>query len=388
MRYLWYSMYGFATTLAIYAIFFRQPAAPVPNPQTPPPGTTAVVTPADKPNAQVQIALILDTSSSMDGLVAQARTQVWDMVAEMQLDDNDKERTVEVALYQYGNNRISKRQGFIEQLAPLTTDLDRVSVKLHGLRTSGGKEYAPQAILRAAEELDWDDDDSVERILVIAGNEGFHQGKVRLQDALAVTNRKNITVLPIFCANSGASRTAITSWRNAASLAGTDFDSIDPDQQVAKIESPYDAVILEKYRQLEESKVYAPGSGRSQYAKKADEYVKGAVAIDRAGVKSRQASQSDIVSAYGKGQVDLDSISMPSALKGKSRRDQVQYLEQKQSEQEALRREISELNNKRQEHIEQQMKEVPSYSPASLGSSFKRQTSKQRQAKSGHPAGY
>ena len=171
----------------------------------------------------------------MDGLVAQARTQLWEMVSEMQLDENDQERTVSVALYQYGNNRLDKSHGFIEQLTPLTTDLDEVAVKLHALRTSGGNEYATMAIQRAAEELDWNTDDNVDKMIVIAGNEGFFQGPVSSSVVKSVGSEYDIAVIPIYCANSGASQSAINSWRRAAHLAGTDFDSIDPDLSLIHI---------------------------------------------------------------------------------------------------------------------------------------------------------
>ena len=132
MRYLWYSMYAFATALALYTLFFRPPAMePKPEPRQP----VAIVvetSPAQavEQDVDVQIALILDTSSSMDGLVEQARTQLWEMVSEMQLAADGQERTVAVSLYQYGNSRLQKSDGFIENLTPLTTDLDHVTVKL------------------------------------------------------------------------------------------------------------------------------------------------------------------------------------------------------------------------------------------------------------------
>jgi hypothetical protein len=128
----------------------------------------------------------------------------------------------------------------------LTTDLDHVTVKLYSLRTSGGKEYAPMAIKRAVEELHWNTNDSVDKLIVIAGNEGFGQGPVSPADAFKLAADNDIAVLPIFCANRGASQTALSSWKSAAALAGADFESIDPDQEIAKIDSPYDAAILEK----------------------------------------------------------------------------------------------------------------------------------------------
>ena len=137
-----------------------------------------------------------------------------------------------VALYQYGNSRLPQSAGYIEQLSGLTTDLDAVSVRLYSLHTQGGKEYAPQAVLKAVEDLAWTDDDSVEKVIVIAGNEGFSQGPVSEDDAFKAANDKGIRVVPIFCANGGTSTSAIASWRRAAGLAHIDLETIDPDKVV------------------------------------------------------------------------------------------------------------------------------------------------------------
>lgn len=377
MRYLWYSMYGFVTALAIYALFFRPPAPKESVSHHSPVEVNQTENVTADGKADVQIALILDTSSSMDGLVEQARAQLWEMVAEMQVDDQDRERTVAVALYQYGNNRLSKGEGFVEMLSPLTTDLDQVSVKLHELRTSGGKEYAPLAIQRAVTELEWNEDDSVERLIVIAGNEGFQQGPVSSQVAFSAASSKTITVLPIFCANRGTTKTAVSTWRSAASLAGADFDTIDPDQEVAQVNTPYDAEILEKYRQLEETKVYAPGMEASSYSARAEGYAGGSAAIDRAVVQSRQSSSQDLVAAYGKGKLemkDMRSESLPDELRDKSLEEQTRLLSERQAKRNALKKEISELNSQRQQHIQKSAPAATAPGPASLGESFRRNT--------------
>lgn len=54
---------------------------------------------------RVQIALLLDTSNSMDGLIGQAKTQLWKVVNSFIDARRDGEAPfVEVALYEYGNN--------------------------------------------------------------------------------------------------------------------------------------------------------------------------------------------------------------------------------------------------------------------------------------------
>ena len=62
----------------------------------------------------MQIALLLDTSSSMDGLINQARSHLWNMVDQMGKMTrvvNGKTRGVkiELALYEYGNDTLARR---------------------------------------------------------------------------------------------------------------------------------------------------------------------------------------------------------------------------------------------------------------------------------------
>ncbi len=105
--------------------------------------TTTKTAPSEvRDNVQdtVQIALLLDTSGSMDGLINQARSHLWNMVDKMGRMTrvvNGKTRGVkiELALYEYGNDALSKETGFIRQVQPFTGDLDMVSEKLHGLFT-------------------------------------------------------------------------------------------------------------------------------------------------------------------------------------------------------------------------------------------------------------
>jgi hypothetical protein len=82
--------------------------------------------PAPGPS-RVQLALLLDTSNSMDGLIDQARSQLWTVVNEFAAARKGGQSVVlEVALYEYGNTRLSPQQGYVRQVLPFTTDLDRL----------------------------------------------------------------------------------------------------------------------------------------------------------------------------------------------------------------------------------------------------------------------
>src|SRR5688572_27352170 len=52
---------------------------------------------------KIQVAILLDVSNSMDGLIEQAKAQLWNMVSVMgKATCNDAVPNIEIALYEYG----------------------------------------------------------------------------------------------------------------------------------------------------------------------------------------------------------------------------------------------------------------------------------------------
>ena len=91
---------------------------------------------------RIQVAILLDTSSSMDGLIDQTRNQIWQVINEFSsLKQNGVQPRLEVAVFEYGNDGISKNQGYVRQVSAFTRELDKVSESLFSLRTNGGSEY-------------------------------------------------------------------------------------------------------------------------------------------------------------------------------------------------------------------------------------------------------
>src|SRR6218665_3760730 len=81
-------------------------------------------------NNKIQVALLLDTSNSMDGLIDQAKSRLWNIVNTLTtLKYEGKNPKIEIALYEYGNDGLSATSNYIRQVAPLTTDLDLISEK-------------------------------------------------------------------------------------------------------------------------------------------------------------------------------------------------------------------------------------------------------------------
>ena len=104
----------------------------------------------------IQLALLLDTSNSMDGLIDQAKSQLWGFVNQFTpLRRDGVQPELQVALYEYGKSSIPGPEGHLRQILPFTTDLDRVSEQLFALRTYGGDEYCGRVIRASLEGLAW-----------------------------------------------------------------------------------------------------------------------------------------------------------------------------------------------------------------------------------------
>jgi hypothetical protein len=65
----------------------------------------------------IMIALLLDTSNSMDGLIDQAKSQLWKIVNEVAAakSADGKQPNIKISLYEYGNDGLSSSEGYIRR---------------------------------------------------------------------------------------------------------------------------------------------------------------------------------------------------------------------------------------------------------------------------------
>jgi hypothetical protein len=79
----------------------------------------------EKPDSpRIQLAIVLDTSSSMDGLIEQAKSQLWKIINTFIAAKQDgRAPYVEVALYEYGNDGLAEAKSLnqVEQDANAST---------------------------------------------------------------------------------------------------------------------------------------------------------------------------------------------------------------------------------------------------------------------------
>ncbi|MCW3161283.1 vWA domain-containing protein [Chryseobacterium oryctis] len=331
---------------------------------------------------KIQVALLLDTSNSMDGLIDQAKSRLWNIVNTLTtLKYNGKVPQIEIALYEYGNDGI-KDENYIRQVTPLTQDLDLVSEKLFALRTNGGSEYCGAVIRDASMNLNWDDNEKSMKLIYIAGNESFDQGKINYKEVISKAKSKNIYTNTIFC---GDRREGIeTYWQNGATIGDGKYFNIDSNRKVMYIETPYDIKISECNAKLNDTYIYYGNRG-AEYKNKQTAQDKNAEiqsvsnAVERTVAKSKKnAYKNDHWDLVDKAEKDKSYISnikqeeLPSELKGKTNVEIQKIIAQKASEREKIQKEIEELSKKRQDYIDSEMRKKGSSDSDDLGKAIEK----------------
>ncbi|PKA83283.1 von Willebrand factor type A domain-containing protein [Ulvibacter sp. MAR_2010_11] len=315
----------------------------------------------------IKVALLLDTSNSMDGLIDQAKAQLWEIVNELSYAKCRNERpNLQIALYEYGNDNLKNRDGFIRKILGFTEDLDDVSKELFSLTTNGGSEYCGMVIQSSLNELDWGNDADDLKMIFIAGNEPFTQGTVNYKDAALQAKEKGVVVNTIFC---GDYKHGISSyWKDGAQLAYGDYMAINHNVETVHIASPYDDMILQLNIQLNGTYVPYGSLGHkkvtTQYEQdsNAAEYSK-ANAVSRTVTKGSHLYKNstwDLVDAEEEKDFSYDNLKkedLPENLKGKSKAEIKAYVSAKRKERERIQQEIAKLNEQRRKYISENTKE-------------------------------
>ena len=186
----------------------------------------------------INLAICLDTSGSMDGLIDAARAKLWEIVNDLALAEPTPD--LRIALLTFGNNGHDQAQGWVKIQTDFTADLDLVSQRLFGMTTNGGEEYVGRVVHRAVNELTWHDSADALKIMIVAGNESADQDpSVPFRDACRAAISRDVMVNSIYCGSPADELAA--AWREVAMLADGKYATIDHNEESIVISTPFDA---------------------------------------------------------------------------------------------------------------------------------------------------
>ncbi|MCA9229079.1 MAG: VWA domain-containing protein [Planctomycetales bacterium] len=319
--------------------------------------------PFEGKRASVDVAILLDTSNSMDGLINQAKSQLWTIVQQFaKAKKNGQTPVLRVALFEYGNTGLPAAEGYIRQAVSLTDDLDKLSEALFALSTNGGDEYCGQVVDEAITRLDWSKEPNSYKAIFIAGNEPFTQGTVDYQQACRRAIQSGVVVNTIHC---GANREGVDGmWQHAASLAEGEFFNIDQDRAIVHIKCPQDEIIIRLNAEL--NKTYLWYGGREEKAKFAENQVaqdanasatSESVAVGRAITKAGRAYSNrgrDLIDATAEDEEVLARVKeeeLPESLQAMSPEERKAHVSKLAARRAEVQQEINRLAAEREEFL-------------------------------------
>jgi hypothetical protein len=317
---------------------------------------------------KIQVAILLDVSGSMSGLIGQAKTQLWNMVSVMgKAECNNQTPAIEIALYEYGRPTNDKKQGYVKQINGFTSDLDQLSKNLFSLRTDGGDEYCGHVIYSSLGQLDWDTSSSCYKVIFIAGNEDFLQGDIHYAQACDEAKRKKVIVNTIYCGDKNQG--IVEHWNLGGECGNGSFSNINQNATEVEIPTPYDTTLLTLNKRLNSTYVHYGERGEENmrlmaFVDETNPY-RGNAYAKRVAVKgNRQLYNNgtwdlvDLNNADSTGRgldnsfiAKLDRKTLPDSLRKKTNKELLEIIKNKSAERAIIQKDIREVYAKREKYI-------------------------------------
>lgn len=328
--------------------------------------------PAPPAQRKIQVAILLDVSGSMQGLIEQAKAQLWNMVSTLgRVRCSDKVNPqVELALYEYGRTTNDVAKGYVKQLSPFTTDLDAVSKTLFSLRTNGGEEFCGQVIYTSLGELNWSTEPDMYKVIFIAGNEDFLQGNLHFTQACTRAKEKGVTVNTIYC---GSYNDAVKEhWILGGECGDGSFTHINHNiNDFDDIPTPYDATLVQLNTKLNATYIGYGTLGSANIARQQEVDMLNSSQGKKTAMKRTVAkAQTNVYSNAGWDMVDaykadstfivkMDKSQLPDSLRNKSVAEVQQFIKVKNEERSLIQKQILDASANRSKFIIEQKTKTP-----------------------------
>ncbi len=321
--------------------------------------------PAPAGEHRIEVVFILDTTSSMSGLIQAAKDKIWSIANSMaSAQQNPDIRMGLVAFRDRGD-------AYVTQVFDLSSDLDAMYAQLMDFRAEGGgdaPESVNQALHDAIHQIGWSQDDSVYKVAFLVGDAPPHmdyQDDIKYPLTLAMAADKGIVVNTI---QSGRHQLTRPAWQKIAALGKGEYFQVEDSGNAIAIATPFDAELSSLSAELEDTRLYfGDAEMKKEQAAKLDAGKKlreelSEEALARRATFNASASgrknflgQSELVDAITSGRVDLDDIEpeeLPTSLQALEPVQQMNVITEKARKRKDLQQRIRELSESRDRYLE------------------------------------
>lgn len=196
--------------------------------------------------AEVELVFVLDTTSSMSGLIEGAKETIWSVVNDFSSQEPRPEVSVGLVAYR------DRGDAYVTQTVKITDDLDGIYAKLVALRAEGGGD-SPESVVRglmaAVDEQPWSQEGRVFRSIFLVGDapDKSYADEPSAADVVSRARTRGIYVNAIQCGNMAGTA---GQFRTIAQAGEGVFRAVAQDGAVERLHTPHDGELDRLQREL------------------------------------------------------------------------------------------------------------------------------------------
>jgi hypothetical protein len=317
---------------------------------------------------QIEVVFILDTTSSMSGLIQAAKEKIWSIATTMASAEQAPDIRMGLVAFR------DRGDTYVTRVLDLSQDLDSMYASLMDFKAQGGgdgPESVNQALYEAINHISWSEDDRVYKVAFLIGDAPPHMDyndDVKFPVTLEMAKRKGIVVNTI---QSGQNHSTAPVWKHIAQLGYGEYFQVENSGNAVAVVTPFDKKLSELAASLESTRLYygdeeAKDKQRRKNeatAKLHDELSEAALARRStfnatASGESNFLGENELVDAISSGRIELDDIDrddMPASLQALAPAEQMAVIADQARQREEIKRDIQKLSESRNAFIVKQI---------------------------------
>ena len=319
-------------------------------------------------DGRIEVVFILDTTSSMSGLIQAAKEKIWSIASTMASAQQNPDIKMGLVAFR------DRGDAYVTRVFDLSHDFDTMYASLMDFRAQGGgdgPESVNQALYDAIHKVSWSQDDAVYRVAFLVGDAPPHMDyadDVKYPVTLAEARRKGIVVNTI---QSGQHQSTRPAWQQIASLGSGSYFQVEDSGNAVAVATPFDEQLSKLSAALEETRLYyGDEETRARQEAKVDAGLKLRKSLSPEALARRSAynatesgeknllGESELVDAVTSGRVALDDIAdedLPSSLQAMEPEAQMRVITEQAERRDQLKQEIRELSESRDRFIKEKV---------------------------------
>ncbi len=307
----------------------------------------------DRPT--LEVVFVLDTTSSMGGLIEGAKEKIWSIASRMATGKPTPRIKVGLVAYR------DRGDAYITQRFDLTDDLDTVYKNLKAFKAEGGNdtpEHVGQGLGEAVQLMSWSQDKKTAKMIFLVGDAPPHDDyndQFNSQKMAKAAIAKGIVVNTIRCGDQSDTE---ASFRTIARLADGSFDSIGQSGGMVAVTTPFDETLSKLNSEIADTSVYA---GRSEVREEGEHYkaAQKAMAPSASADRLSYRTNAGMGASGGGGLSALDltaapekvaqvkDAELPENLRKMPKAQQVEFLKAQQAQRKQLEAKVLETSKQR-----------------------------------------